>query len=121
MSINNIIKLNVVDFQISIVKEDQKYWLMIFNKNYLCLLLLKSNNANNTTKICIVNKMLIFKNIYTGDNACYIGLKLEKFIEQFSICNFTKIKFSGKGYKIKKNSANSFKLLFNRSHITGIW
>ena len=111
----------MVDFQTSIIKEGNKYFLIIFNKNYLCLLLLKSDIPDTTTKIYIVNKTIIVKNICIGNNACGISLKLEKFIEQFSICNFTKIKFSGKGYKIKKNSTNSFKLLFNRSHITSIW
>ena len=47
--------------------------------------------------------------------------KLNWFLKQFYICAFNKIKFSGKGYKIKKNSKQSLILLFNRSHITIIW
>ena len=46
---------------------------------------------------------------------------MNKFIKQFYLCNFTKIKFSGKGYKIKKNSKQSLILLFNRSHTTILW
>jgi hypothetical protein len=47
--------------------------------------------------------------------------KLNFFIKQFNFFNFTKIKFTGKGYKIKKNSNKSVVLLFNRAHTTTLW
>jgi hypothetical protein len=46
---------------------------------------------------------------------------MEKFLKQFNLCNFSKIKFTGKGYKIKKNTKSSLVLLFNRAHTTVIW
>ena len=39
-------------------------------------------------------------------------------IKQFCTYNFLKIKFAGKGYKIKKISKNSFLFVFNRAHQT---
>jgi len=43
------------------------------------------------------------------------------FLRQFFFCVFTKVKFMGKGYKIKKNNHNNIMLLFNRAHITNIF
>jgi ribosomal protein L6P/L9E len=43
------------------------------------------------------------------------------FFQQFSTYRHIKIKFAGKGYKIKKNTQNSLVFLFNRAHITNIW
>jgi hypothetical protein len=48
-------------------------------------------------------------------------MKLKQFILQFIKYKYTKIKFSGKGYKIKKYKNNSIILMFNRSHITSLW
>ena len=48
-------------------------------------------------------------------------LLVNKFLKQFSLNEFTKIKFTGKGYKIRKNSPKSMILLFNRAHISILW
>jgi len=37
------------------------------------------------------------------------------------MCDVTKIKFTGKGYKIKKNTKSSVIMLFNRAHMTVFW
>ena len=42
-------------------------------------------------------------------------------MKQFYLYAFCKLKFAGKGYKIKKNNISNIMLLFNRSHITNLF
>lgn len=46
---------------------------------------------------------------------------LDKYIDQFDRYKYTKIKFAGKGYKIRKRSLHSMVLVFNKAHMTIIW
>jgi hypothetical protein len=105
--------LNKNDF--SIFKKNNDVYLYIYNKYYFCLI-----KFNNNIKINITNQLSL--KIAHTKNICSIFesdvKKLNFFIKQFNFSNFTKIKFTGKGYKIKKNSNKSVILLFNRAHIT---
>jgi hypothetical protein len=83
----------------------------MYNNNYFCLI-----KIPNSVKIKLITRQTI--KLYNGW-ADFFGLN--PFLKQFSTCESTKIKFTGKGYKIKKNSKNSLVLLFNRSHTTTIW
>ena len=87
-------------------------FVYIYNNTYCCFLKFskkfKISLLNNTTlEVVGVCKSTI--------------LMINKYLQKFYFCNFTKIKFTGKGYKIKKNSKKSIMLLFNRAHITIMW
>ncbi len=112
-----IIKSKTFDlhnFNLSVFKRGIIIYIYIYNKNYCCLLKI---NFKNKITINFKNKITInFKN-KIGE-----GLNLIKFfLLQFDKCDLVKIKFTGKGYKIKKNSQESLILLFNKSHPTIIW
>ena len=69
------------------------------------------------TKLVLINSnKLSIK--YSINYSKKLQKDIDYFLMQFNLSKFTKIKFSGKGYKIKKNSINSIVLLFNRAHIT---
>jgi hypothetical protein len=104
-----MVLINLQTFNISIIKKNKLVYIYVYNNYYFCIFTTKDsiNLINNT--------FLKFKN-QNLQNA-----KLNLFLKQFYICSFSKIKFSGKGYKIKKNCKQSLVLLFNRSHMTTIW
>ncbi len=102
--------LNLQNFNLSIFKKNTLTYLYIYNVNYFCFL--KISN-----KIKIKNKQII--EIYNQKQSDLNDVSI--FIKQFTLCDSSKIKFTGKGYKIKKNSKESLMLLFNKSHITTIW
>jgi hypothetical protein len=108
--------LHLHNYNLSIFKNKNLIYLYIYNHNYYCLIKIstkeiKFNLKNENTFELLYNKPQMFD----------ISQKIVKFIKQFCICEFSKIKFTGKGYKIKKNTTNNIQLLFNRAHITNIW
>lgn len=115
---NNIIgnlNINVLvlkNFNKSIILKNNYYYVYIYNKNYYCFLKFNKNfliklQTNNFLKVT---------------NAININtIQITKYLKQFYVYKFIKIKFTGKGYKIKKTSSNSIILLFNRAHITVLW
>ncbi len=107
---NNV--LNLQNFELSIFRKNTLVYLYIYNVNYYCFL-----TFGKVVSIKIKNKQTI--EIYNRTQKELCGIN--NFIKQFSLCNSSKIKFTGKGYKIKKNSKESLILLFNRSHTTTIW
>lgn len=104
--------LNLQNFDLSIFRKNLSIYFYIYNTNYCCFL-----KTNKTTKIKIRNNKTI--EVYNQKQNKINNF--ESFIKQFALCETSKIKFTGKGYKIKKNSKKSLMLLFNRSHITTIW
>ena len=109
MGINS---LNLENFNLSIFKKKELTYLYIYNTNYYILI-----KISKTFKIKIRTKNLLELLKLTNNKE----LSFRGFIKQFHLCEFTKIKFTGKGYKIKKNTKYSLILLFNRAHITTIW
>jgi len=103
--------INIQGFNLSIFKKQGKgVCLFIYNTNYYCVItILNEINIINTHSVKIISDD---KRIHNKVNA---------FLRQFYLCNFTKIKFTGKGYKIKKNSKQSLIMLFNKSHTTTLW
>ncbi len=103
--------INIQGFNLSVFKKkDKGVCLFIYNTNYYCVItILNEINIINTHSIKIISDN---KRIHTKVNA---------FLRQFYLCNFTKIKFTGKGYKIKKNTKQSLIMLFNKSHTTTLW
>lgn len=109
MSINS---LNLENFNVSIFKKKELTYLYVYNTNYYTLI-----KISKIFKINIKTKNLLeLLNPINNKELSFKG-----FLKQFRLCEFTKIKFTGKGYKIKKNTKHSLILLFNRAHITTIW
>jgi hypothetical protein len=102
--------INLQNFQFSILKKGGINYVIIYNTNYYSIIRIK-------TSIKLINNKFIELNNLS--NIVITGIN--KFLNQFYLCNYTKIKFSGKGYKIKKNTKQSIILLFNRSHTTTLW
>lgn len=105
--------INLENFKVSIFKSKKHIHLYIYNNTYYCMF-----KVADKLKISFkTNKKIEIK---TQSNLCLIT-KLNLFLKQFYFYEFTKIKFTGKGYKIKKNSNRSMVLLFNRAHTTTLW
>lgn len=87
-------------------------YLYIYNERYFLLIKFskKSNLSIKNTNTVAIN------NAYAD-----LFVKMDNFLKQFHKSEYKKIKFTGKGYKIKKNTNKSIILLFNRAHITTIW
>ena len=104
--------INIQNFNVSVFIRKGLFSVYIYNKYFFCFLkfskifTIKLKN-NNTLEV--IN--------YVTDN----NYQIQQYIKQFYLNEFTKIKFTGKGYKIKKNSNKSIILLFNRAHITILW
>ena len=82
---------------------------MYLKNNYIYIY---TYNKNITIIIKINNKI---------KNKNYNKDLVKIFLNQFCYIICIKIKFTGKGYKIKKNTNKSMIFLFNRAHITNIW
>ena len=102
--------INLHGFGISIFKKNQIIYTYIYNTNYYCFIKI-SNHIN--VKLKNKNTVGFSSKKYKLDN-------IKPFITQFYVNEFSKIKFTGKGYKIKKNTKNSLILLFIRAHTTVI-
>lgn len=96
-------------FNLSIFTKNFKNYIYIYNSVYFCII-------RTPTTIKIENNFYL--RILENDQ---LLKKINNFLKQFYLCEFSKIKFTGKGYKIKKNSKKSIILLFNRAHITLLW
>lgn len=97
---------------LSIFNKKKHVYVYVYNSTYCCFLKFSKNlkiklKTNTTLEMVNVCKKSV--------------LKVSKYLHQFFFCNFVKIKFTGKGYKIKKNNKKSMILLFNRAHITVMW
>ncbi len=100
-------------FKLSVFLNRGFIYLYIYNKTYYCLI-----KVNKKLKVNMINnKTIEVKNVENTNLIKRINL----FLKQFYFYEFTKIKFTGKGYKIKKNTTQSMVLLFNRAHTTTIW
>ena len=103
------VTLNLNNFDLSIFKKNTYVYIYIYNIYYCCCFKISK-------KIKIKNRFSIE---IRNQNSKEVNL-INLFVKQFSLCQLSKIKFTGKGYKIKKNTKNSLILLFNRSHLTTI-
>ena len=110
---NNQIQPNNLKFSLFFSKNI--LWLYLYNKNYSILLKIK----NSSFKI-LSSQTIILNNRQESQQQTYPN-NVKKYLKQIDVYIYVKIKFSGKGYKIKKNSNKSIVLLFNRAHITHLW
>ena len=98
-------------------KKKNYIFIQLKNKNYV--LIFRLNGPNTCVTVCgsylyfnikpspvELNELVVYKNLFCN------------LIKQFCVYSFSKIRFLGKGYKIKKISKNSFVFVFNRAHLT---
>lgn len=98
MGFKKSIGIYTYNLDVSILKNKNNNYIYIYNNNYYCIFLIK-----RSIKIHIHMRYNIFltqnKNIF---NLKIVLKKVSTFLKQFFLCKYTKIKFTGKGYKIKK-------------------
>lgn len=107
-------ELHFNNLNVSIFKKKSNVWLYIYNVHvfyiYKLNLIRKINIINGN---CMeLDNLPIYKNIIKALNSN---------TKQITLLCYKKIKFAGKGYKIKKNSKKSLIFLFNRAHLTIVW
>lgn len=105
--------ISLENFKVSVFISNKFIYLYVYNKTYYSLFKI-SLKINMKLKN---NKTIEFKNT----KACTLTKQLSFFLKQLFFYEFVKIKFTGKGYKIKKNTKKSLILLFNRAHTTTLW
>lgn len=115
--LDKILQIQTNNLNFSIFSLKKTIWLYLYNNKYSIIFKVNNQrkiNVISSQTILIVNKERILD---------YINLNriIYNYIKQINSFNFVKIKFSGKGYKIKKNNKNNLILLFNRAHITHLW
>jgi hypothetical protein len=101
--------VNIYNYNYSIFQKEKYTYIYVYNNYYSCFIKI---NKKIEVNIQSSNKITL--------KSCNLK-SINAFLYQFLTCNFTKIRFVGKGYKIKKNCSNNIFLLFNRSHMTNVW
>jgi len=100
---------------VSIIKKNKKNKIYIYNKNFYFLFILDNNTKYFLEKYAKYLIIFFLKNNLT---APILNAYLNKLFYSWNNYFFKKIKFSGKGYKIKKSKKKNIKLHFNRAHFT---
>lgn len=98
----------------SVFKNRTIYYIYIYNKYFYFIIKI---NPCVQLRIISSKRFGLRQNLSTDLDG--LG-NLGKYIEQFDRYKYTKIKFAGKGYKIRKRSFHSMVLVFNKAHITTI-
>ena len=120
-------KIFFENFKLSVITIKKVKLFFIYKKFFFVIIkhnntLLKKNS--NFFGVFLQNEKIFFfkknKNIHPEPKNENFFKKVQIFLRQLYLYNFCKIKFTGKGYKIKKKK-NLFSFLFNRSHRTKIW
>lgn len=119
-------KIFFENFKLSVITIKKVKLFFIYKKFFFVIIkhnntLLKKNS--NFFGVFLQNEKIFFfkknKNIHPEPKNENFFKKVQIFLRQLYLYNFCKIKFTGKGYKIKKKK-NLFSFLFNRSHRTKI-
>jgi len=108
---------------------DKTSYINIYKLPYAVISTYKYNsvylyNANIFIIITFNKNIKIFFNedfFLIKKNLFAFNKHLQNFIAQFFFYKNLKIKFLGKGFKIKKKQKKSVFFVFNRSHITTLW
>lgn len=106
--------INTYNNNVSIFKKKQYLFIYIYNNNYVCIFYIR-----NIIKINFLAKNTLQLKIFK--NNTILQNKVNFFLKQFQLYEKCKIKFSGKGYKIKKSNESSINLVFNRAHMTKLF
>lgn len=104
------------NYNFSVIKNKNAIYTFVYNNTYF--IIIKNNTVNILHLRSIHSMLLIIQNILLKVN---IKVIFRYFLAQFIKYRTYKIKFAGKGYKIKKPTKKSFRFLFNKSHICIIW
>ncbi len=91
--------------------------IYVYNTNFY--LKIKTNKYKSNIQINTILNIIILTNRGANNKLKLLNNYINNLIFSWNNFYFEKIKFTGKGYKIKKsNKKNSLALLFNRAHPT---
>ena len=100
------------NFKFSLLKNKNCLYTYLYTNIYYIII---KNNTRNTLHLnSTCSLLIIIKNTLLRINVKSI---FKYFLVQFIKYQAYKIKFTGKGYKIKKPTKKSFRFLFNKSHL----
>jgi hypothetical protein len=111
VNLYNKIYISILNNFITILKKNN-YIIYMYNKNFFIVLFF----SKNSTLYIKNNYLIVVQNLKKFENKIILD-----FFLQFYFYKNIKIKFLGKGYKIKKKNNNSIIFFFNRSHVTSLW
>ena len=111
--------ISLTNFNYSLIKDNCFLSAYIYsNINYIILKCKYNNKYPNMHTYGSNSLVLETKDIFVKKD---FEKKSRQFLKQFLLYHTYKIKFAGKGYKIKKPTKKSFFFLFNKSHPCVIW
>lgn len=94
----------------------------VYNNNKKLILSSKVNKKSNNLKLDINTNSIIIDRNFINHNNNKISKFLFKFLKSWDLYFFNKIKFKGKGFRMRFLKKNKFvKFFFGRSHKTFIW
>jgi len=113
----NFLILNIpINFNFIIIKKFNIFHIIVYNLNFVFKLII--NNKNNLKINKNINQIK-YKNVFLKTFLYLVNNKFTKFLKKLDSYYYSKIKFKGKGYKIriykKKKIINFF---FGSSHKT---
>jgi len=102
--------LNIYKLPYTVMNTKKNYFIFLYNNNTFIIF-----NCKKEIKIFFNKDCILFKGRHF-----FLNNFLQSFISQFFFYKNLKIKFLGKGFKIKKKKNKSVQFVFNRSHITTV-
>jgi hypothetical protein len=99
------------------LKKKNNYNLYLMNDNYYIILYLYNININNFIFLNKNTNSLILKNYTKNSNIKTFNTNLYNFLFSLDYLFYKKLKFTGKGFKIRKKFDNII-LYFNTAHLT---
>ena len=125
MIFNYAFNIYTYGLQLKVFKSLHKnlFYVLMYNKKYSILLRTNQTGCDRSNSLVLKNDFFLD---FKTDFKCNVEVqkygKLVNFvIKQFVMYSIKKIKFLGKGYKLKKISTHSINFVFNRSHKTIIF
>lgn len=109
-----MLELSLFNFNFLLINKKKNKKIYIYNNNLYFYI-----NNNFNLKIKKNSNSIIINNFKTKERILIEKKLIENFIKSWSAFFFQKIKFTGKGYKIKKKK-KSIKFFFGKSHMTNI-
>lgn len=113
MSVSTI---SLKNYNYSIIKRDNCLYLHIYNKLFYIMF---KNTGSGKIKLKSSNTLCVeIEDFWNRTNS---GKAIRPYFIQFLKYKYYKIKFIGKGYKIKKKKKKTLFFFFNRSHSCILW
>lgn len=109
-------KIFLKSFNFSVLRSSNCTYILIYNN--LHFMVLKNTGSK---KMLLCNSRSLSLRVKGCLGKVDLKSAFRRFLGQFIKYRTYKIRFAGKGYKIKKLTRKSFFFLFNKSHLCIIW